>query len=177
MDDRAVGYALWLIPDDENLASIQEKIVELSSRCSTPEFPAHITLLSGLKDTEENLASATEELARSINPFSITVSRAGYRESYFRNLFIYVELTEDLKNLREQAFSIFEHEELKKKTFMPHVSLLYGHLATEEKERILMDIGHEFNMDCTIESLQLIKTEGRVENWEKVHTVQISEYN
>lgn len=177
MDDRAVGYALWLIPDEENLASIQNKIVQLSSRCSTPEFPAHITLLSGLKGNEDNLKTSTEDLARTIDPFTITITRAGYRETYFRNLFIYVELIEELKNLREQAFSMFEHEELKEKTFMPHVSLLYGHLATEEKERILMDIGHEFNMDCTIESLQLIKTEGRVEDWEQVHTVQISEYN
>jgi len=174
MDDRAVGYALWLIPEEKTVAHFQEKIAELSRRCNTPEFEAHITLLSGLSGEESFLKKATTQLAEQIDPIEIHITRAGYRESYFQNLFVHIEETESLLALREKAFTVFNHEELKDKTFMPHVSLMYGHLAAEEKERILMDVGHEFNIKCKATALTLVKTEGRVTEWENIYAVDLN---
>ena len=173
MDDRAVGYALWLLPEDQTLKHFQDKITELSERCNTPEFEAHITLLSGLSGDESTLIQATTDLAAQTDPIEIKITRAGYRESYFQNLFVHIEETQSLKKIREKAFSVFNHEELEDKTFMPHVSLLYGHLAAEEKERILMDVGHEFDITCQVTSLKLVKTQGRVSQWENLYTANL----
>lgn len=169
-----MGYAVWLIPDDETVTYLQDKIKMLCNRCNTPEFPAHITLVSGLKDNTDILCDRLNKLADMHKPFSLSITRAGYRDTYFQNLFIHVEENTALKSIRKNAFKTFNQEQLESKTFMPHFSLLYGHLAQEEKEWILMDIGHEFNIQCTIKSVQLIKTEGKVEQWERICTQSLT---
>lgn len=160
-------YSLWLEPSGDVAYRLGEYIKKLSKRYDTPLFSPHVTLLGNLSSTETELIPFTNMLASSISPFDLKLTRAGFRNSYYQSLFIHVEESSRLKEVRERACRLFDNENNK---FMPHLSLMYGDLPKEEKERILNLIGHEFELTFTAQSISLVRTSGKPPDWRRIHT-------
>ncbi|HET6527591.1 MAG TPA: hypothetical protein VFG39_02455, partial [Balneolaceae bacterium] len=85
-----------------------------------------------------------------------------------RSLFIHVQKTKKLMELRDMAIRFFDGSN--DEPFMPHLSLLYGDLPIKEKGKILNNIGREFYENIEIKSLVLMKTSGEPSQWLKIHT-------
>ena len=70
-------------------------------------------------------------------------------------------------NAYKTALRLFDYEA--EEEYMPHLSLLYGDLSQNEKERILSVMGREFHIRFQVHSLLLVKTEGKPKDWKKIH--------
>ena len=158
---------MWLKPAGKAAHDIQKEIERLSNECRTPTFNAHITLVSSLFEEEELLLEHTEELADVLNPFSVRLTQAGYRDHYFQNLFVHCEPGDKLMSARRKAVELF-NADADPTDFEPHVSLLYGYLNSEEKEKMLEEIAHLFDTTLQIEAIQLVHVQGTVAEWEQV---------
>ncbi|HLR25751.1 MAG TPA: 2'-5' RNA ligase family protein [Fodinibius sp.] len=162
-------YSLWLQPNGDIIYRLQKYIKKLSTKYNTPVFEPHITLLGGLKSSETELLSLTNTLASSLHPFELQLTKADYTDRFYQALFIRIKENAPLKEARSLACRLFDCGQADK--YMPHVSLLYGDLSRNEKERILNIIGREFYTTFSVKSLALIKSDGRPKEWKKIETV------
>lgn len=170
MASEDTSYSLWLRPTGEIAFSLQQRIQKLSKKYDTPAFEPHVTLLGGLKDSHQQLINLTDTLASSLRPFEILLTRAGTGSSFFQSVFVHIKKTNQLSAARERAEKLFDlHPE---ESYMPHLSLLYGDLSTEQKQRILNSMGREFHIRFSVSGVFLIKTSGLPKTWEKVHSAE-----
>jgi len=163
-------YALWLRPFGDVAFELKERIKKLSTQFNTPVFEPHVTVLSDLRQGETELIQLTDTLASSLTPFSIELTKAGYRNHYYQSLFIHVEKTEPYITVQRMAEKLFgfNHDE----EYFPHLSLMYGNIPEDDKERVLNTMEPSFDLQFPVHSLLLIKTEGEVEDWKKIHSAE-----
>jgi 2'-5' RNA ligase len=168
----SVTYSLWFEPNGEVAYKIGGYIRKLSKKYDTPLFSPHVTLLGGLSASEVELVPYTNMLAASITPFKLMLTRTGYRNRYYQSLFVHVEDTNRLQEIRDRACRLFG---LENEAYTPHLSLMYGDLSKEEKERILNLIGREFQIPFMVKSISLVNTSGEPISWRRVHTAVFKE--
>lgn len=166
MTDSAT-YSLWLEPSGDVAYKLQERIKKLSKKHGTPLFTPHVTLLGGLKLSKTELVPLTNTLATSVKPFELNLTKAGYLNTFYQSLFIHVQLSPGLKELRNNACRLFDCPD--KEEYMPHLSLLYGNLSQKQKEKILNIVGREFYIRFPVKSMVLMQTDGTPDEWRKVH--------
>lgn len=165
-------YSLWLRPFGDISFSIQQRIDKLSEKYDTPSFEPHVTLISGIRYGETELIQLTETLAGALKPFDLLLTNAGYRDKYYQSLFVHIKKSEELMNAYKTALRLFDYEATEE--YIPHLSLMYGNLSQEEKERILSIMGREFHIRFKVQSLLLVNTEGKPHEWKKIH---LAEFN
>ncbi|MDX1585312.1 MAG: 2'-5' RNA ligase family protein [Balneolaceae bacterium] len=163
-------YSLWLRPFGDIAFSIQQRINKLSDKYDTPSFEPHVTLLSGLRHGETELIQLTDTLAGALSPFDLLLTKAGYRDKFYQSLFVHIKKSAKLMNAYNTALQLFGYEE--EEEYIPHLSLMYGDISREEKERILSVMGREFHIRFEVHSLLLVKTEGKPDEWEKIHSAE-----
>ncbi|MGK7369382.1 MAG: 2'-5' RNA ligase family protein [Candidatus Halalkalibacterium sp. M3_1C_030] len=163
-------YSLWLRPFGDIAFKIQQRINKLSDKYDTPSFEPHVTLLSGLRYGETELTQLTETLAGALSPFELLLTKAGYRDKFYQSLFVHIKKSDELMNAYNTALQLFGREA--DEEFIPHLSLMYGDISQEEKERILSVMGREFHIRFEVHSLLLVKTEGKPDEWEKIHLAE-----
>ena len=162
-------YSLWLQPSGDIAYRLQERINKMSQQYGTPSFAPHVTLLGGLKASETELMSLSGTLVSSLYPFELTLTKAGYYDQFYQSLFLLVKKNKMLSFLRRRACRLFDLYDSDRYT--PHLSLLYGDLSQNEKERILNVMGREFYIKFPVSSIVLMQTEGTPEQWKKIDTV------
>lgn len=160
-------YSLWFEPGGDIAYKLQERIDKLSKKHGTPNFSPHVTLLGGISSTEAEAVPLTKTLASSIEPFNLELTRAGYRDRFYQSLFIHIKENSHLQEARKNALRLFDVEE---EDYMPHLSLLYGDLSQEDKERILNLLGREFFISFTAKNIVLVKTDGKPDEWKRIHS-------
>ncbi len=162
-------YALWLQPNGDIAYKLQERIKKLSKKYNTPLFAPHVTLLSSLTASETELVSLTQTLASSLHPVELVLTKAGYRDDFYKSLFIHVKNSGMLNEMHRMACQLFDRPD--SEPYLPHLSLLYGNLDPKEKERILNIIGREFHIRFSVSSIVLMKIiEDRPDQWKKIET-------
>lgn len=167
-------YSLWLEPGGDIAYKLKEQIRELSEKYETPKFSPHLTLLGSLEGSETELTSLTNTLASSSKVFTINLTKAGYRDRFYQSLFIHAEESSELMTLRNTAVGLFEVAE--QDGFMPHLSLMYGDISQNKKQRILNLIGREFYLQFKAKHIALVKTSGIPEDWKRMHTAVFKEH-
>ncbi|MDZ7772788.1 MAG: 2'-5' RNA ligase family protein [Balneolaceae bacterium] len=169
MADQA-AYSLWLRPFGDIAFSLEQHIKKLSKKYDTPQFKPHVTLLGSVKKGRTELVQLTDTLARSTAPFEILLTTAAYNNTFYQSLYVKVDPGDELMAARRRAEKLFGLEAAE--PYHPHLSLLYGDLDREEKERILNVMGREFHLRFSISSLLLIRTDGLPRDWEHIHTAE-----
>lgn len=167
MTDSAT-YSLWFEPSGDIAYKLQERIKKLSDEYDTPVFSPHVTLLGSINSSKTESVSLTNTLASSLHPFELELTKAGYRDSFYQSLFIHVDQTSQLAEIRHRACRLFGTGREEK--YMPHLSLLYGDLSQKEKERILNLVGREFYIRFRVKNLVLMKTDGNPDQWKRIQT-------
>jgi 2'-5' RNA ligase len=166
-------YSLWIRPHGNLAHTLQDRINEFSEAYNGPLFTPHLTLLGGLKSNRSELISITDLLAHSLSTFPIKLTDVDTGSDYFHCIFIKAKKSKELIHAHETAAKMFEVES-NAKSYEPHVSLLYGNLSVNEKERIVNKMGRAFDAEFTARHLLLVRTSGAPEQWEKIYSVDLS---
>lgn len=168
-------HALWLRPFGNTAFELKQRIKKLSETYNTPLFEPHITILSGLRRGETELIQLTDTLAGSLSPFTVHLTKMGYHDHYYQSLFMKVKKTDSFITAQQTAEKLFGCST--NESYFPHLSLLYGDVDEQEKRRILNTMGKSYNLEFPVHSLLLIKTEGEVDDWKKIHTAEFKHAN
>jgi len=163
-----LGYALWLMPSGEVRQRLAGTILELSRQYGTPDFQPHVTLAGSIVGPAREVTSKMKDLAKRIPPFTVRLTTVGGLEEYFRCLFVRVEQTHPITSANAAAQEIFRLP--KQPAFMPHLSLLYGSLPSNEKERIIAALDHRFELEFKATTLHLYLIKREPANWRRVAT-------
>lgn len=160
---KTTGYTVNILPPDAEFTRFDSIIRMLADEYKTFIFDPHITLLGQATDNEEAALRLMENLTSNQKPFSITLNKVGFRDYFFRALFVLAEKTEPLLSLHEKAKQIFGKPG--NDDYMPHLSLFYGKFPKEIKKQIIKKIGAEQQSAFEVKSVWLYKTEGESNEW------------
>ena len=159
-------YSLWLMPGGEVRRRLAETILELSREYATPAFAPHVTLAGGIVGPAREVASKLQDLARRITPFTVRLTAVDGLEEYFRCLFVRVAKTCPIMRANEAAREVFELAP--QPAFMPHLSLLYGHLPSKLKDGIIASLGWRFQLEFKVTRLHLCLIRSAPQAWRRV---------
>jgi 2'-5' RNA ligase len=65
-----------------------------------------------------------------------------------------------------KASLIFQRQQ--ETEYLPHLSLMYGHLPPPAKEQIISRVGREFQRQFEVRAIYLYSTEGEPKHWHRV---------
>ena len=162
--EKTSGYSLWLMPSGDVRDQLSAIIRSLSKAHNTLVFEPHVTLLGGLQEKESGIIARTKKLAEVLQPLTIRLNRIEYGAEYFRCLYYIVEKTTEVLNAYARVCDIFR---VSQGQFVPHMSLMYGDIPHAAKEEAAAKIKLHTNT-FTIEHVDLVLTDGTVEDWRKV---------
>lgn len=165
-------YSLWLMPPTAVHAHFAALIASLSERLGTPRFEPHLTLAGGVFASPADALTRVAGLAARRPPVPVRLTQAGYTDAYFRCLFVHAELSPELHALERAAADALGQPV--DADFMPHLSLVYGHLERERKEAILGEIGRRFDIEFETDRLALYAPEGEPAEWRSVGEFRLS---
>lgn len=157
---------LWLIPDEVALEKLQNITVDLGSRLKAPVFQPHVTLLSGIIDTNESAINKAEFFAKNTPKIEASITNVEYLEEQFKCLFFTNSHSESLIKARQKSEELFEHTNIQ--PFIPHVSFLYGAMPIFQSELVIDAFEHDFLMPLTFSTLRLVRTQRTPETWQQI---------
>lgn len=128
-------YSLWLEPDGVAADALHAIIDRLAAEHGGPCFRPHLTLLGGIETTEAAVVAGAARLAATLAPLTLQLDDFGATETYFQALFATARPTTALLAARAAAEATFP--EAPSTTYIPHVSLLYGHPEPATKQAIV----------------------------------------
>lgn len=161
--DAAKRYSLWLMPPPDVAQAISEVIERLSIAYATSRFAPHLTLLGGITGSEAALRDVAAALTARLEPLPARPLGIGRTDEYYRCLFIEVALNDALLDAHVLAQRFFETYD--DRPFMPHISLLYGQLEPDEKERLIPSIELDLPAHFLFERMELFRTGSPPEEW------------
>jgi hypothetical protein len=163
---------LWLIPDTAAHHRLQQLISDLSYKHNAPVFEPHITLLSGITDTDLDAKNKAEYFAKKCAPIVAAIQNVEYLEEFFRCLFFTTDQSASLIAARQRAETLFEHTNIQ--PFIPHVSFLYGTMPVFEKQAIADELKDQFLMPLRMPTLRLVRTQRTPEYWENIAEYELN---
>ena len=161
-------YALWLLPDETAGAKYADLINTLSERYHTPRFSPHVTLLGRVTGSEDTLAQITRSLADKFCMLTLPAEGLAGETNYFRSLYVKLECSKRLLETHEQASTSFAGRPAS--DYLPHLSLVYGHLPETEKTKLGTEIEDKLPNDFQLDRLQLVYIAASVRDWRTVAT-------
>jgi 2'-5' RNA ligase len=163
---KAKGYSLWLIPPEKYFLNFKKIIDNLSKQYQNPKFDPHITLVGSLKEDEKYILNKTQKLVKILNPLLIKFTTIKTeKDKWWKQLFIEIELTKELKDAFTNAFNLFYSH---KKKFQPHLSLMYNEKLTNEKiKEIINQLGKNrfYGQSFLCKEIHLVNTDDVVMKW------------
>lgn len=168
-------YHLWLMPQSESNDYLSEVVRKLSRAYQTRIFDPHLTLAGGITGPEDELLAKTEELASNLYRIMITPQEVQYSDEFYRSLFLAATPDESLINANKLAIQLFElptNEE-----FVPHLSLLYGDVTVNEKERIKGELDSDLLRKFNVDRIVLFRTNIQSGQWAPVKSFPLKSIN
>ncbi|HEX7044556.1 MAG TPA: 2'-5' RNA ligase family protein [Burkholderiales bacterium] len=156
-------YTLWLMPPPEAGERFARLIERLSRRLGTPCFVPHLTLCSAADLDESVAVTRARAAARHLAPVPVHLTGLSTGDSYFRCVYVLAERTEALLAAHRAACAHFGVDPAA--DYLPHLSLVYGDLAREEKERLVDEIGRRFDTRFTADRIALCAPAGPPQGW------------
>ncbi|CAI0560710.1 unnamed protein product [Linum tenue] len=151
------AYSLWGVPPKDVRIRLKKLTDGLRSEFGGPEFQPHVTVVGAVRLTEQDAISRFNSACEGLKPYAAAVVEAG---SHCGGHFGYKRST----------------------PYMPHLSLLYGDLSDEEKEKVeekAMELDDSISsLSFEISSLELWKTDTEdkysLKSWEKTSEFNLS---
>ncbi|MDA1317460.1 MAG: 2'-5' RNA ligase family protein, partial [bacterium] len=126
-----IPYTLWLVPQEPVRTEYQTIIDEYCKKFSIHTFEPHITLTGGIESVDEQTIQSIQQVIENAHPIDVSISEVSISTTYFQCVFARVTPTPELLDLQinlRSACNIVAED-----FFMPHLSLVYATISSEEK--------------------------------------------
>jgi Cyclic phosphodiesterase-like protein len=131
-----VPFAVWLTPVPSDRRWLSKVIQDYAAEYDTPAFEPHLTLYSGVAQTDESLQTIVAESLSPPSPITLEIMGLNYSENFFRTGFITFALSDRLLQL---SHAIRDRLSAPKEYVLePHLSLMYKNIPIEQKRLAML---------------------------------------
>ena len=133
-------YSVWVAapPHSSALAMHRRAVDESAKKLGTPSFAPHVTLFALVQGLEADVLGAAQRVARRTKPFEVRFNEVSRGEQYFQCVYLLAEKTPELMdahaNMKAEMAKVGKVELPNADGYMPHLSLVYGHLSERDRE-------------------------------------------
>jgi 2'-5' RNA ligase len=156
--------SIWLCPDNDDELYIQNIINDLSDTHNCVRFYPHCTLLSGVKENNNDLENIIDKSIKNIGPIMVKSKRISFTDIFWKTVFIELIVANDLlslqQNILKQVKSDIEYK------FDPHISLIYNKMPKESKKKIINSL--KIKSSFMMNKIVAVKTGQNISNWKKI---------
>ena len=166
MARKPFSFSIWLVPDGHVYDRLQAIIDMLSTEYKSPPIRPHVTLAGGFTGDIEETVHKAEGLAKKLKPFDVELTSVDCRDEFFRSLYILAAKTPDLMQAHETARKQFGMPQTP--DLILHMSLIYGDFSDDLKEKIISEIGKDFNLSFRASEIHLVVNNEHQLRWPEV---------
>lgn len=189
MNNRFSGVSLWLVPPQKERDALRKVIHDIAEVQHSDSFEPHITLASLSSGTStEGWTDVIAAELRHHAPVLVTFNKVRTGRTFFHSIFADIQLDEKLFAFKDDLVASITQgrapDPKLRPDWYPHISLFYGAASQTEKEGVvknLEDTGvvRQDEETCTVAKIQqfevnevwIVRTDGRVKEWEVLDTV------
>jgi 2'-5' RNA ligase len=113
--------------------------------------------------SEEDIILKTSRLVALIHPFKIRLGPVNPQYKYFRYLLTRLKNADKVFKANLKARKIFNQKY--DPEYIPHLSLMYGNSSQRIKEKIIDEMGKDFEFSFEVRSIHLFSTSGKPKDW------------
>ncbi|OAY78029.1 Cyclic phosphodiesterase [Ananas comosus] len=171
-------YSVWALPPEDVRGRLKRLMATLRSEFGGPAFDPHITVVGA---TRLHPAAAVEMLrsaAAALSPYPARVASVASGGFFYQCVYLLIDPSPEVVEASAHCCRHFGYQS--STPYMPHLSLLYGDLTDEEKERArrrVEELDKEIRgLSFQISELALYKTDTEdksLESWEKVEVCHL----
>ncbi len=168
------GYSIWFVPQGKDFTKFKNLINNISKENNSPLFDPHATLLPNVKLPLKEIESKVQKLAQQISSFKISLTSIDTTTSFFRSLFLNIELTPTLIQAHQTATEVFDLDS--NIEYKPHFSLLYGEQKQSIKDQTIKThkIKNLVPTSFNVEKIYVYATNLDYPRWEKVNSFKLT---
>jgi hypothetical protein len=164
-------FAVWYLFDKDDGDYLFKIIKDLAKKYNAPSFIPHITAYGLLDIDLKTLDDEVFDAIQEIKPFNVTTNTINFSDNFWKTFFVellpnkhFVKINNNLtKNLSH--FTTYE--------FLPHVSLLYKNLTSNEKQFLAESLKMKKNFRIIGMGIQQFSE--NIEEWKLVRTYSFDE--
>ena len=145
--------------DSDYLLKIQD-IVQNNLR--GPKFKIHLTLAGPFQIIDNSSMEGIKKYCDQHLPIEVNTHSYGSNEKFFQSLYISLDKSKELKDLRKAMFKINCQNQTK--DFFPHISLSYGIFQTKIKENLITSLP-KLKRSFTIDKISLVEINEDISLW------------
>ncbi|CAL5214239.1 unnamed protein product [Lathyrus oleraceus] len=166
-------YSVWAIPPEDVCYRLTSLMTTLGSEFRGPHFEPHMTVVGAIELTPDDALNKLRSASEGVKAFQVTVDRVATGTFFYQCVYLLLHPTPQIVETNAHCCSHFGYTN--STPYMPHVSLLYGDLTDEEKQKaqeranILDDTLS--GLSFQISRLALYKTDTKdktLKSWEKI---------
>ncbi len=155
-------FAVWLLPSEEDTASLGEIIRDLAVQFDAPFFPPHLTLYQGVVFDGDGIAKTLESLVSTLEPIDLKIRAIASSDILYKCIFISLIHQAMLVEMSQAIMLSLKHQE--PYTLDPHVSLLYKELSQVERTHCLRQIQFP-GKKITFDAMKVIRPAMHSNGW------------
>jgi len=146
--------------DTNYLTKIQDRV---QNKLIGPKFKIHLTLAGPFQNIDNSSVEGIKKYCNQNSPLVVNTHCYGYKEKFFQSLFISIDKSKELEDLRKEMFKINCQNQTEK--FFPHISLLYGNFQKKIKENLISSLPR-LKKNLTINKISLVEINEDINLWE-----------
>ncbi|XXG77422.1 hypothetical protein AAC387_Pa08g1577 [Persea americana] len=172
-DEESAVYSVWAMPPDHVRERLVKLMGQLRSEFGGPEFEPHVTVVGAIRLTRDDALHKLQSACSGLKPYATRINTVSKGTFFYQCVYLLIDPTPEVV---EPSAHCSNHFGYKNSTpYMPHLSLLYGDLTDEEKDRAVDTVKfHDqdiCNLSFEVSRLALYKTDTEdktLKSWEKV---------
>ena len=145
--------------DSDYLNKIQDIV---QNKLRGPKFKIHLTLAGPFQNIDNSSVEGIKKYCNQHSPIEVNTNSYSYKEKFFQSLFISLDKSKELEDLRKAMFKINGKSLIK--NFFPHISLSYGIYQTKTKENLITSLPR-LKMSFTIDKISLVEINEDIKLW------------
>ena len=145
--------------DSDYLIKIQDIV---QNKLRGPKFKIHLTLAGPFQNINNSSAEGIKKYCDQHSPIEVNTHGYGSKEKFFQSLFISIDKSKELEDLRKALFKI--NCQNRTKNFFPHISLSYGIFQTKIKENLITSLPR-LKRSFTIDKISLVEINEDINLW------------
>ncbi len=145
--------------DSDYLIKIQDIV---QNKLRGPKFKIHLTLAGPFQNIDNSSVEGINRYCDQHSPIEVNTHGYGSKEKFFQSLFISIDKSKELEDLRKAMFKI--NFQKRTKNFFPHISLAYGISQTKTKENLITSLPR-LKRSFTIEKISLVEINEDISLW------------
>jgi len=176
MTEEVGMYSVWAMPPPERREEFVKVMNELRSEFGGPSFEPHVTVVGVQKLTKAQACANLEAACRAVAPYTCGLNQVACGTFFYQCIYVLVHPTPEVMQANVLAKRCFGISENPVESYMPHMSLVYGDLSDDEKEKAKVQAQAKFhnlisNKEFQVSSLCLYSTDTEdksLTSWQKV---------